>query len=177
MKIILLLIIIFTILILVSPNKIEKMSNIVPYSNQDYGDPNINIKCCFVEKKYLPNNNSLYSGDFKYNYTNKENKECDPSLYESNNNQQLLLDGVNNWSNDKCNEQSSGLGSCRLINNECIDFVDKKYCESIPNMTWSGKTCNNPLEFTWNDRIIRNIPEKDKNDGSYNMFPEKLKIF
>jgi hypothetical protein len=176
MKIILLLIIIFIILILFS-NKIERMTNIVPYSDQDKLIPDVNIKCCFVEKKYLPDNNYLNGGNFKYVYTNKENNECDPSLYDLNNNQQLLIDGVNNWSNEKCNEQSTNLGSCRLINNECVDFVDKKFCDSVPEMNWSNKTCNNPLEFVWKDRIIRNVPERDKDDGSYIMFPEKLKVF
>jgi hypothetical protein len=87
----------------------------------------------------------------------------------------LLLDGVNNWSNENCNNENTTLGSCRLINNECIEFVDKKFCDSVPGMTWSTKTCNNPLDFVWEDRIIRNVPKKDKDDGSYIMFPEKQK--
>jgi hypothetical protein len=153
------------------------MTNVVPYSKQDELIPDIKTKCCLVEKKYLPDNNSLDGGNFKYMYTNKENKECDPSIYELNNNKQLLLDGVNNWSNEKCNDQSTNLGSCRLINNECIDFVNKQFCDNIPGMTWSNKTCNNPLDFIWKDMIVRHVPERDKNDGSYIMFPEKLKVF
>jgi hypothetical protein len=152
------------------------MSNVAPYSNNNL-KPDLKTKCCLVEKKYLPNDNYLYGGNFKYIYTNKENEDCNLALYDSNNNQQLLIDNVNNWSNEQCHEQNNLLGSCRQINNECIDFVDKKFCNKIPGMVWSDKTCNNPLEYVWQDRIVRNIPEKDKNDGTFNMFPEKLKKF
>jgi hypothetical protein len=134
-----------------------------------------NTKCCLIEKKYSPDNNSLSGGNFKYMYSSKENDQCNPSLYDLNN-KQLLIDGVNNWSNGSCND-GGGLGSCRMINNECVDFVNKEFCDKVPGMVWSKRTCNNPLEFVWQDRIVRNIPEKDKDDGSYNMFPEKLKKF
>ncbi len=119
----------------------------------------------------------MYGGNFKYVYSSKENEQCDPSLYDINNNKQLLIDGVNNWSNDKCTDQNSDIGSCRMINNECIDFVDKPFCDKVPGMVWSERTCNNPLEFVWQDKIIRNVPERDKDDGSYVMFPEQLKKF
>lgn len=169
MKIILVLIIIFIILYFIFSNKTENMTNIVSNSNEIEQAS----KCCLVEKKYLPDNTSIYGGNFKYQYTNKVNNECDPSLYESNNNQQLLLDGVNNWSNENCNDQDTTLGSCRLIDNECIEFVDKKFCDKIPEMVWSSRTCHNPLDYVWEDTIVRNVPKKDKNDGSYTMFPEK----
>ena len=181
MIIILVMIIIFCIMIFNYKN-IENMTNVVPYSNEDELTPNLKTKCCLVEKKYLPDNTNIYGGNFKYLYTNKENEQCNPLLYESNNNQQLLIDGMNNWSNQYCSDNTDSktgkkLGSCRMINNECIDFVDKKYCDTINGMVWSDKTCNNPLEYVWKDRIVRNVPEKDKNDGTYVMFPEKYKKF
>jgi len=177
MKILLLLIIIFIIIIIINCKNTEKMSNIIPYSKEDELIPDLNTKCCLIEKKYLPDDNSLYRGNFKYVYNSKENKECDPSLYEINNNQQLLIDGVNNWSNNNCNDQNTILGSCRNINNECIDFIDKQFCDKISGMVWSEKTCNNPLEYVWQDKIVRNVPEKDNNDGSYIMFSKQEKKY
>jgi len=149
------------------------MSDIVPYSNDNLKS-DLNTKCCLVQKNYLPNDNSLYKGNFKYTFTSKKNEECDPELYNSDNNNQLLIDKVNNWSNENCSENTNKIGSCRMINYECIDFVDKEYCDKIPEMVWSDKTCNNPLDYVWKDRIIRNVPKKDKNNGSYVMFPEQL---
>jgi hypothetical protein len=156
--------VIILVLIIFFPRNVEKMANVIPIK-----------KCCLVEKKYLPDDKSLNGGNFKYVYNIKDKDECDQSFYDTNN-KQLLIDGVNNWSNEKCSNNSD-LGSCRMINNECVDFVNKEFCDKVPGMVWSEKTCNNPLEFVWQDRIIRNIPEKDKNDGSYSMFPEKLKKF
>ena len=170
MKFLLILIIIIIIIIIICSNHIENMMDIVPYSNENL-KPDINTKCCLVEKKYLYDNKSMYAGNFKYIYNTKQNEECDPVLYNSNNNQQLLIDNVNNWSNDNCKDNKI-TGSCRIINNECIDFVDKKFCDNVPGMVWSEKTCNNPLEYIWQDKIIRKVPERDKDDGSYVMFPE-----
>lgn len=176
MNIIIIILFIIVILIIIINRKKEKMTDIVPSTNESL-ESNLKTKCCIVEKKYLPDNINKFGGNFKYLYSNKENEECDPSLYDLNNNKQLLIDGENNWNNNKCKEQNSIIGSCRLINNECIDFVDKEFCDKIPNMTWSKKTCNNPLEFIWKDRIIRNVPERDTHDGSFVLFPEKLKKF
>lgn len=168
MNILIIFIVIILILIILISRNTEKMTNV-----KDETIHNFNTKCCLVEKKYLPDDKSLHGGNFKYIYTSKEKSECNPSLYDIDNNKQLLMDGINNWSNEKCSDNSD-LGSCRMINNECIDFVNKDFCDKVPGMVWSEKTCNNPLEYVWQDRIIRNIPEKDKNDGSYIMFSEKL---
>ena len=177
MNILLLLIIVLIIIILFKCNNTEKMTDIVPYSNKDDLTPNLKTKCCLVEKKYLADDTNIYGGNFKYIYTNKENDSCNLASYDLNNNKQLLIDGVNNWSNENCLDKVNSIGSCRVINNECIDFVDKQFCDKIPGMVWSDKTCNNPLEYVWKDRIVRNIPEKDKNDGTFSMFPEKEKLY
>jgi len=170
MKILIIFIVIILILIIFCFSNVEKMTNV---KNQI--TPNNNTKCCLVEKKYLPDSNSINGGNFKYVYNSYENKNCDSSLYDIDNNKQLLIDGVNNWSNEMCLDKS-GLGSCRMINKECVDFVNKDFCDKVPGMVWSERTCNNPLDYVWKDRIFRKIPE-DNNDGSYNMFPEKLKKF
>jgi hypothetical protein len=176
MNILFIIISIILILILFTSKKKEFMTDIVPYRNNLDGIPDLNTKCCLIEKKYLQDDNSINRGDFKYIYAIKQNEECDPSNYELNNNKQLLIDKVNNWSNNKCNNNDSDLRSCRIMNNECIDFVDKPFCDKVQGMIWSDKTCHNPLDFIWQDKIIRNIPEIDKkNDGSYEMFPEKFK--
>ena len=176
MNILLIIVAIILILILITSKNNENMTDVVPYkldqvtpSNSDI-NPNLNTKCCLIEKKYLPDNNSMYGGNFKYVYTSKENDDCNPSNYELNNNKQLII-------GKKCNNTELNLGSCRMINNECVDFVDKPFCDKVPEMVWSEKTCQNPLEFVWQDKIVRNIPEKSKNDGSYVMFPEQFKKF
>jgi hypothetical protein len=158
MNILIIFIAIILVLIIFSSGNTEKMTNIKNDSDK---------KCCLVEKKYLPDDKSLQGGNFKYVYNSKGKSECDPLLYDTN--KQLLI-------NEKCSDKSN-LGSCRMINNECVEFVTKEFCDKVPGMVWSEKTCNNPLEYVWQDRIVRNIPEKDKNDGSYNMFPEKFKKF
>ena len=165
MNILIIILSIILIFILIRFNNNENMTN----------TPNEkNTKCCLIEKQYLQDNKSIYNGNFKYLYTKKENKDCNLFNYDLNNNKQLLIDGVNNWSNEKCNDINSNLGSCRINNNECIEFVDKQYCDKIPGMIWSQKTCHNPLEFNWEDKIIRKIPEINKDDGTFVMFPEKL---
>ena len=158
-----LFIIIIIIIILFNNNTCEKMADIVPYDENKLHIEKSN-KCCLVEKQYIQNN-SINGGDFKYIYTIKHDEECNPNKYDMYN-KEILMD------NENCNSENSNLGSCRMINNECVDFVTKKYCNTIPGMVWSDKTCNNPLEFVWKDNIIRNVPEKN-NDGVFTMFPEK----
>jgi hypothetical protein len=118
------------------------------------------IKCCLVEKKYLP------PGKFKYEYNYFTDNRCDPKLYNLDSNKQLMIEGENDWTNEKCMENS--LGSCRWINKECIDFVDKKFCDKY-KMTWSKESCHNPLEFVWKDTMNR-IPPKQRGNGKVKMF-------
>jgi hypothetical protein len=105
MNFLIIFIAIILVLIIFFSRNVEKMVNVNPIK-----------KCCLVEKKYLPDDKSLNGGNFKYVYNSKEKDECDQSSYDTNN-KQLLIDGVNNWSNEKCSN-NSGLGSCRMINNE-----------------------------------------------------------
>ena len=102
------------------------------------------------------------------------NEMCDINKYESDNNQQLFIDSYNGWLNEKCDSQTNNIGSCRNINKECIDFVDKNYCDKY-KMVWSAKTCNDSLDYKWIDRIKFNKPTP-KNDGSYIMFDKESQI-
>ena len=140
MNVLLIIVSIILIVYLFKFKNNENMTDILPN--------NYVKKCCLIEKQYLPDNNSLYCGNFKYTYLPKEKEDCDLFKYELNNNKQLLIDGINNWSNNNCNNDSK-LGSCRINNFECVDFVDKQFCDKVPDMVWSDKTCQNPLDFTW----------------------------
>ena len=140
------------------------------YSELDYKKvPEIN--CCLVEKKYLPSPNDMYEGSFKYTYTKKTGSQCDLSNYNLNSNKQLLIEGDNGWSNQFCStlEGLKRIGSCRNINKECIDFVDKEFCDKY-RMKWSSKTCHQPLEFTWIDPIKLDLPDVPSEDGKFKMF-------
>jgi len=132
--------------------------------------------CCLVEKKYVSNKNELFGGNFKYIYTKKTNEECNNDLYNLNSNKQLLFDGINNWSNKHCidNQSEALIGSCRNINKECVDFVDKKFCDNY-RMTWSSKTCHEPLDFVWSDPVKLVLPEYGNGDGSFILFNKQIK--
>jgi hypothetical protein len=128
------------------------------------------INCCLVEKKYLPDNSNQYGGSFKYKYKKLSNENCDLKLFRLDSNKQLFFEGENEWSNEFCSSKKNKLGSCRFVNKECIDFVDQDYCKKF-NMTWSNKTCHDPLDFKWVDRINLKVP-KLKGDGKYVMFDQ-----
>ena len=54
---------------------------------------------------------------------------------------------------DKCSntylteDKQKFLGSCRNLNFECLDFVDKKTCDKYNGYTWSQKTCMENIDF------------------------------
>ena len=130
-------------------------------------------KCCLVQKKYLQDDDSYMGGKFKYIYNILEDDKCDRNLYKLNHENELLFDGLNNWSNNNCNEYNTVLGSCRNVNKECIDFVDKNYCDKY-NMKWSNKTCNENLDFIWIDRTNFTMPvSEDPTNGEFKLFDKK----
>jgi hypothetical protein len=163
---------------------LEKYNNNLPYksmkdtskpyyhSELDYIDKS-EINCCLIEKKYLPSDNSIYGGNFKYIFEKKKNDECNKKLYDLNSNKQILIVGDNGWSNDNCSadekKNMQSIGSCRNINKECIDFVDKSYCDKS-RMTWSELTCNNSLPYKWIDKLKPAVNDKT-NLGAVNFFP------
>ncbi len=153
------------------------------YTTELTHDRKPSLKCCLVEKKYSPDKNNLYGGNFGYNFKELENENCDLKLFRLDNNKQLFFDGENNWSNKYCNkvadtkDKSFVLGSCRYVNKECIDFTNKEYCDKY-NMTWSEKTCNEPLEFQFVDKIKRDLPpQPDDNGGVFTMFGDDKNNF
>jgi len=105
-------------------------------------------KCCLV-KKMLDGNN------FKYEYTKYENEMCDLNNFELDQNNQLLFDGINGWSNNSCSAETSKLGSCKHYDFECIDFTSKDKCNEYNSRmppdpqhrkityNWSSKPCYN----------------------------------
>jgi hypothetical protein len=133
--------------------------------------PANSLACCLVEKKYLPDNTNQFGGSFKYKYKKLENENCDLKLFRLDSNKQLLFEGENEWSNEYCSNKTNKLGSCRYINKECIDFVSPEFCKKL-NMTWSEKSCHDPLEFKWVDRINLKIP-KLKSDGKFVLFDKE----
>jgi len=85
--------------------------------------------CCLVKKQ--ENKKGFY---YKY-YKSK----CDLNLIK-NENMKII---------SNCKSKKNNLGSCRLYNFECIDFVNKNYCDRYKNlkMRWSNKPCNMPLKW------------------------------
>jgi len=138
-------------------NKIKNYFNLNKIIDYDYIN-NKKKSCCLINKQYLKDDNGIFKGDFKYEYKliTNDNDKCNPELYRSDLNQQLLVDEENNWSNLYCNNNNNNIGSCRNINKECIDFVDKQFCNKY-NMIWSDKTCHDKLDYKWIDKIINNI--------------------
>ena len=116
---------------------------------------NKNVNCCLIKKSFGHNYN-LNTGNFDYAFTKLYNEQCDPKKYDLSSNKQLFIDGENGWSNEKYCQKNKKIGSCRNINKECIDYVDKVYCDKY-RMVWSDKTCNNSLDYVWTDRIKRDF--------------------
>lgn len=127
------------------------------------------VSCCLIKKSFQPNPNNMYGGNFVYLFEKKFNENCDTNRYNEDSSTQLLIDNLNNWSNDMCNSEAKKIGSCRNINKECIDFVSKDFCDKY-KMTWSDKTCNQPLDFKWIDPIKLKIPDKNPDLGVFKMF-------
>ncbi len=165
------MLIIFTISFLIIYYIINNYWNKERFEQQSFTKLS-NVNCCLVEKKYVPNPNALFGGNFTYLFTKKSNEQCDNKLYNLNSNQQLLIDSDNNWTNDFCSKNPKNLdfliGSCRNINKECIDFVNKEFCDKY-KMKWSNKTCHDPSDYTWIDPI-KNISPDKLNNGTFKMF-------
>jgi hypothetical protein len=148
-------------------------TNPVYYNELEY-QPKSQIKCCLVQNKYMPDSSQMFQGTFKYKFRKLENEQCNIKSNRLDNNSQLFIDGLNGWSNTSCNEKTNKLGSCRNVNKECIDFVDKEYCDKY-KMTWSKKTCREPFEYKWIDRTSFTKPIS-KDDGTFIMFDKESEM-
>jgi hypothetical protein len=129
------------------------------------------LSCCLVEKKYLPDNTNQLGGSFKYKFKKLENENCDLKLFRLDSNKQLFFDGENSWSNEFCSNDNKKIGSCRFVNKECIDFVTPDFCKKY-NMTWSEKSCHDPLNYQWEDKINLKLPRL-KDNGKIIIFNKK----
>lgn len=99
--------------------------------NNMYNNKIKSNKCCLVKKEL---------NMAKYKYQKYNDLDCDIDNFILDNNNQLLFDGINNWNNNECNDNSIFLGSCKNNNLECFDFIDKKTCDDY-KLTWSNKPC------------------------------------
>jgi hypothetical protein len=106
-----------------------------------------NSKCCLI-KKVLDNNN------FKYIYEEYKDDECDINNFNLDQNNQLFIDGINNWSNDLC-KTNDKIGSCVHYNFECIDFVDEKTC-TLYNDKIGVDIKNRKIQVKWNPKPCYN---------------------
>ena len=122
-----------------------------------------NKNCCLVEKKYIKSNKDLYSGTFDYNIVKAEGDQCLKN-YSQDSTKQVIFSNT-------CSRKS--IGSCRNVNKECVDFVDKDFCDEY-NMTWSEKPCNLPLDYKWEDKVKFKLP-KSSDPGTFTMFPRQIK--
>lgn len=124
------IIILFIIFILILWNILKYKSAIYESFELDYdvinNIDNSNTNCCLINKEYIKDNsiNNLYGGKYIYKYKNLNNSNCDYSLYDINSTNELIL-------NTSCDNIKDKLGSCRISNKECIEFVTKDFVISI----------------------------------------------
>ena len=125
----------------------NNLSNDISLSTVDYDDLKSN-KCCLV-KKELDNNN------FKYTYKKYNDSECDIDNFVLDQNNQLLYDGINNWNNNECKNDTTKLGSCQHYNFECVDFIDRETCNKY-NKLMPSTRLNRNITFTWSNKPCYN---------------------
>jgi len=126
-----------------------------PYKDLEYtkklDKPIPDSLCCKVTRKIDEKN-----GEWYYDYEKMKGSKCKP--YDNNipelNRTEYYYVGSQNWdTNDKCSSKyldenkQPYLGSCRNLNFECLDFVDKKTCDKYPGYKWSIKTCMDNIKF------------------------------
>jgi hypothetical protein len=125
----------------------DKLNNDISLSTSNYDDLKSN-NCCLV-KKELNNNN------FKYTYKKYNDLKCDIDNFVLDQNNQLLFDGINNWNNNECKDDTTKLGSCQHYNFECIDFIDKETCDKY-NEKMPPDPLNRKFAFTWSNKPCYN---------------------
>jgi hypothetical protein len=137
-----------------------------PIETNNNENINSKVKCCLIEKKFIQTYSNP-SGDFKYIYNKLYDDKCNPNLYNIDNNKQLFIEGVNDWSNNNCKDNKY-IGSCRNMNKECVDFVSKEYCDHY-KLVWNENTCQFNIPYKWDDKEKRVIAEK-KIDDKFQLF-------
>tara|TARA_B110000971_G_C20011926_1_gene502004 strand:- start:482 stop:1063 length:582 start_codon:yes stop_codon:yes gene_type:complete len=122
----------------------NKLNNDNSYFVKNYDELKSN-KCCLV-KKILDNNDG-----FRYTYTPYTDNDCSLNNFELDQNNQLLFEGQNGWSNSYCSTNTTNLGSCQHYNFECIDFVSKDKCYEYNNRMPPDPQ-KRKITFNWNQK-------------------------
>lgn len=126
-----------------------------PYKDLEYtknlDKPMPDPICCKISRVQ-----DLKTGKWSYDHKKMKGDECKPynqNIPELNKVEYYYL-GSNDWdNNDKCSNsyvdenKQPYLGSCRNLNFECLDFVNKKTCDKYTGYTWSQKTCMENINF------------------------------
>lgn len=136
MKLLVIVIVLFTII-----NCFEKMDNVYFLNKNE-------TKCCTIDKKF--NENGFY---YDYTKTDCKNKDNVKEFTNQINSSRLLTNDEYPYnlcklsdSNKLINTDPVKLGSCRRVDRECIDFVNKQTCDKY-NMRWEPVTCNTPIQY------------------------------
>lgn len=101
-------------------------------------------KCCLIKKV-------LNGESFNYEYQEYKDNECDLNNFELDHNNQLFFDGESGWTNDKCSNEKSDLGSCRHYDFECIDFVSKDKCNEY-NKRMPPDPQHRKITYNWENK-------------------------
>jgi len=125
---------------LIFQNRIIQINNSNPIINNN----NIKTDCCLVKLKV--NNN-----EYTYDHIKLKDNDCRLENYELDQNNQLLFDNVNGWSNKYCSNDNTELGSCKHRNLECVDFTTKTTCDNYNNLMPSDRQ-NRPIYLEWSDK-------------------------
>ena len=142
----LLILVILLVYLFISKNCFNTVDNFDNLDNKK--------NCCLIKKEYALSKDGLYKGDFKYKYTKLQDNNCNYDNHSQNSNQQLFIDGENEWDNKMCQDNNTEVGSCRRGNRECVDFLKKKDCDKY-YMDFSNKTCQNAIPFVFSDNIVK----------------------
>jgi len=126
-----------------------------PYQDLEYtknlDKPMPDSVCCKISRKLDTGN-----GEWFYDHEKLKGEACKPynENYPEINKVEYYYLGNNNWDTmDKCsnkyvtNKKQPFLGSCRNLNFECLDFIDKGTCDKYSGYTWSHKTCMENIDF------------------------------
>jgi hypothetical protein len=126
------------------PSIFDNRLNLIPVTS-NLEQPINNNKCCLIKK--VLKNNDIY----EYNYKTYYQEDCDINKFELDQNNQLFIDGENNWSNDLCSSHLSKLGSCKHHNFECVDFIPEDLCNKYNDMIPTDSH-NRKIKFNWSKK-------------------------
>ena len=144
--IIILSILLFTCVLFKSTKNIENFFpfyklNPKKYSSILFSSANKNNNCCLVTNKFNDKTKK-----FEYDYKKIKNCKLQDQHYSLN--QNLFVHGEDDWDNKYCKKNNDYLGSCKIANFECKDFMSKKDCNKLSktDMKWFKDTCHKPFK-------------------------------